>query len=173
MNENNKGINRRKFIKGTAVGLGILSFSEAREILAAVSITNKPLLTADSFNSYFKQLHSQAASVIQKDYESMQQNLEKYLKDHFTMTSSQLEGFRASFKSQRATYDQMINTQLAALKSKTAAGRPNMDGMASPPESGGIGGAGGDFSCPTGKQKECFSVSLGSLTLTCCWCSGG
>jgi hypothetical protein len=172
MKESSKGIDRRKFLKGAAIGLGFLSFSGARALLAQIKTTRKPLLNVDNFNSFSIQLHSQTRDVIEKDYVLMKQDLEKYLLDHFTMTPNQLEGFRLSYKTQKANYDRIIDEGLRVTRSKAQTG-PILNPPVAVPGSGSGGGDAGAFSCPPGKSKECCSVGAFGVTLTICWCSSG
>ena len=90
MKESNKGINRRDFLKSTAIGVGCLSLGGVREALAQVKITGKPLLTDKSLNEIFlSAIRNRNKAVYTNLLNEAKTNLYKFLSKYFTLTPIQ------------------------------------------------------------------------------------
>lgn len=95
MKETKKGVDRRKFLKGTAFGLGCLSLGGLKEALALERASGKPLLTDKSLNSFIQNAYTNKNKAVYTNLaREARANIKTFLPKYFTLTPAQADAIK-------------------------------------------------------------------------------
>jgi len=160
-----KGVSRREFFEEAAKGalfMGCLSIGVGEAWAQSVK-TGQPLLTVENLNKFYQ------ANIGKPTYDKYiseaKTNLQRFLEQHFSLTSGQKNYFKDRYRLEKPKLDQFITTiEKETRKWKATKG-------ANPPphfEPGSEGGHGGRRCNPPADWK-CVGAEF-ILKCEYCWC---